>query len=57
MVTVTVTILCPVLFSEINTLHRSHFRKTVLPAAEHQLDLLPTALIRLLLNFKPAFPS
>lgn len=61
MVTATVTILCSVLCSEINTLHRSHFRKTVLPAAEHQLDLLPpeltTALIRLLLNFEPAFSS
>lgn len=61
MVTVTATILCIVLVSEINILHRSHFRKTVLPAAEHQLDLLPpelvTALIRVLLNFEPAFPS
>lgn len=61
MVTATVTILHTLLVSEINTLLRSHFRKTVLPAAEHQLDLLPpeliTALVRVLLNFEPVFPG
>lgn len=60
MVTAIVTILCTLHVSEINTFHRSHFRKTVFPAAEHQLDLPPgvmAALIRVLLDFELVFPS